>query len=175
MFNLSRLPWAPVSTFELWCAALCPPWGTILCGTGCWAAQVSHLLELVLRRGACPKSRIFPLICSRVYEQDGAQAAAGRCLVSCCGSWEWRTWALLRSEQPKRLICLWSKYSWDLFLCEGSDWSDGLQKGKAEMFVEKAAVEVQQQSLIYHVFHLFLLIRQMFTYIQGPMDIWRTS
>lgn len=40
---------------------------------------------------------------------------------------------LLRSEQPKPLKCSWSKCSWDLFLSEGSDHSDGLQKDKAEM------------------------------------------
>lgn len=51
------------------------------------------------------------------------------------------------SEKPKLLNCLWSKCSWDLFLSKGPDQSDRLQKGKAEMLVEKATVQVQQHML----------------------------
>lgn len=58
---------------------------------------------------------------------------------------------LLRSEQPKPLNCLWSKFSWDLFLREGSD---GLEKSKAGMLVEKAIVLVQQYILIYQLFFI---------------------
>lgn len=152
----SRLPWAlpflPLSCGGLPCAH---PEGPHVCGAGCWAAQVSHVLELVLWRGACPKSRILPLSFNRAYNQDGTGAGGGSCRwVTVARGNGGPEFQLLSSEQPRPLNCLWSRYSWDLFLSKGSGQSDGLQNSKSEMLVEKATVQVQQHILIYQLFFI---------------------
>lgn len=74
--SFSGLLFLPLSCGVLPCS--CPE-GPRVCGAGCWAVELSQLLELVWRRGACPGFRTLPLIYSRAYEQGRVGAVGEGC------------------------------------------------------------------------------------------------